>query len=218
MANPDWELVAVCSFLDELSLDEIIEYGPAGGGLDDDEMTGGSSVTGATSDEASDSEDLQAPRTKKRPAKKPKTEFQRQLQQVYDRKSRENRQARLNAMGEALVPMLDEFVRLAQFRLVRTQRELHVLCLAKKNGAFVPTLDTALRQVELNRGAIACIQATAEDWNERKNGVSGKCFLKPQAADIQELVDTLGALEAQLSVVTSELRWRLEATTTGVWV
>ncbi|KAG2801492.1 hypothetical protein PC111_g19522 [Phytophthora cactorum] len=102
MSDRDLDLVAVCSFLNELSLDEIIEYGPVGATsdrwanlLEDDEMGGGSSVTGTTSDEASDSEDLQPVTvvrkcpTKK--VKKPKTELQRKLQQVYDKKSRINK-------------------------------------------------------------------------------------------------------------------------------
>ncbi|KAG3075975.1 hypothetical protein PI125_g21630 [Phytophthora idaei] len=186
MSDRDLDLVAVCSFLNELSLDEIIEYGPAGATsdrwaylLEGDEMGGGSSVTGTTSDEASDSEDLQPVTvvrkcpTKK--VKKPKTELQRKLQQVYDKKSRINKRVRHNALGESFVPVLQEFVGLMLFRIAKTENEISLLCLAKKNGVFISTGESAQRQVGVNRGALVCIEATVEDWRKRKNGETVEC-------------------------------------------
>ncbi|ETI46195.1 hypothetical protein F442_09318 [Phytophthora nicotianae P10297] len=229
MSSRDLDLVAVCSFLNERSLDEIIQYGAIGATsdrwahlLDDnDEMTGESSVTGTTSDEASDSEDpppAMVIRQYPKKPKKPKTELQRKLQQVYDKKSRINKRARHNALGGSFVLVLQEFVGLMQFRIVTTEREIGLLCLAKKNGVFMPTGENTQLQLELNQGALECIKVTVEDWKKRKNGETGKCFLKHISTEIQHLLDNLLMLGEQLRVAMEELRWRLEGNSTGVWV
>lgn len=229
MSYRDLDLVAVRSFLNELSLDEIIQYGPIGPTsdrwaclLDDAEMTGEPSVSGTTSDEASDSEDLQpisvVRKCPTKKPKKPKTELQRKLQQVYDKKSRVNKRAKHTALGDSFVPVLEEFVALIQFRLAKTENTASLLSLAKKNGVFIPSGDVAQLQLELNQGALECIQSTVEDWEARKTGKTGKCFLKHLTMEIQSILNSLVALGEQLKVASDALRWRLEAKTTGVWV
>lgn len=228
MCDCDLDLVAVCTFISELSLDEIIQYDPAAvtfsceEGFAFDEMAGESSVTGATSDEASDSEDSRSARqvlkgAVKKP-KKPKTELQRKLQQVYDKKSRTNKRARHHALSESFVPVLEEFVNLMQFRIARTENEINLLCLAKKTGSHVPSTTTAHRQLELNHGALECIKMTEEDWRRRKSGESGRCFLRQLSSEIQHLLNSLLALGDHLRAATDELRWRLKEETVGVWV
>ena len=107
MTDQDLELNAVSTFLNELSLDEIIQCGFATRveraspflsykSVDDDEETVGEfCVAGTTSGEGSDSEDLQdqsmttaCPTVR---SKRLKTETQRELQRSYDRKFRANK-------------------------------------------------------------------------------------------------------------------------------
>lgn len=114
MTSRDLELTAVCTFLNELSLDEIIQYGPGGVATrletksctapfrsdesicsvddDNDETVCESSVAGTTSGEGSDSEDPQehtkCPTTM---SKRLRTETQREQQRAYDKKFRTNK-------------------------------------------------------------------------------------------------------------------------------
>jgi hypothetical protein len=87
MASPESELRVVCTFLNELSLDEIIRY--------DDSDEDVFSVAGSTTDENSDDEDAQPLQchTKKRPGKT-KTPVQKARQSDYDKKSRDNKKVR----------------------------------------------------------------------------------------------------------------------------
>ncbi|CEG45396.1 uncharacterized protein PHALS_01695 [Plasmopara halstedii] len=185
-------------------------------------MTAESSIAGTTSDEFSDYEDSQPiVEIKERPfkkIKKPKTELQRKLQQVYDKKSRNNKRARHHAMSGSFVPVLKEFVELVHYRIMKTENQINLLCLAKKAGSSISNNVTAQRQLDLNHGALKCIQSTAEDWRKRKSGESGRCFLKNLSIEIQLLLENLQTLGDQLRVATNELQWRLEDTTIGVWV
>lgn len=104
------------------------------------------------------------------------------------------------------------------YRLVRTENEIQLLCIAKKNGNAVPGGDPAQQQLERNHGVIECIQSCASSWRQQKDGALGKYFLRDQAKKIQGLVDNLLDLGGQLSLVTDELRWRVEAKITGVWM
>eukprot|EP00644_Phytophthora_capsici_P007401 jgi/Phyca11/16644/fgenesh1_pg.PHYCAscaffold_21_\ len=188
-------------FLNDVTLDEIMRYGPEATRLFEVESNCSSfdepSVTGITSDEdvGSDNErhSLKSPLKRKR---KQKTEAARVRQRVYDKKCRHKKKC----------------------RLLKTEHETKLLCLAKKNGEEMPSGETARRQVELNQGAVESIKNTTKDWRKHKNGETGKCFLKAHAEEIQSLLDKLQELGEQLNVATSELLWRLEDKTTGVWV
>lgn len=223
MTDRDAELVAVCSFLNDVTLDEIMRYGPEATGMFEVESNCSSfdepSVTGITSDEdvGSDNErhSLKSPLKRKR---KQKTEAARVRQRVYDKKCRHKKKTLDHVFRGVFISTLKDFIVLVQFRLLKTEHETKLLCLAKKNGDEMPSGDTARRQVELNQGAVESIKNTAKDWRKHKNGETGKCFLKAHAEEIQSLLDKLRELGEQLNVATSELLWRLEDKTTGVWV
>ncbi|KAL3657203.1 hypothetical protein V7S43_017863 [Phytophthora oleae] len=225
MADRDSELLAVCSFLNDLTLDEVMRYGPDEalfevestcsevGSLDEP------SVTGTTSDEdvGSDVElhSIKSPQKRKR---KQKTEAVRVRQRVYDKKCRHKKKTMNHVFRGVFISVLKDFIVLMQVRLLKTEHETKLFCLAKKNGDDMPSGETARLQVELNHGAIESIKNTAKDWRRHKNGDTGKCFLKAHAEEIQSLLDNLVELGKQLNVATGELLWRLEEKTTGVWV
>ncbi|CAI5742049.1 unnamed protein product [Hyaloperonospora brassicae] len=256
------EFAAVCTFLNELSLDEIIQ---CGGGRDSevdalpsvnaaetvvrgfrltsyfhsdesncsweddddddrDDLAREWATAGVTSSEGSDSDDLherhaRADSLAASKAKRLRTESQRELQRSYDRKFRTNKRARRLAGCETFIAALQELTVLMQYRLARTENELHVLCLAKKKKRTTVLLNaSARRQLEQNQGVVQCIQSCTSSWRQEKSGELGKYFLRDQAKKIQGLVDELLDLRMQLDDRTEELRWRVEEETTGVWV
>uniref|UniRef100_M4BUH7 Uncharacterized protein n=1 Tax=Hyaloperonospora arabidopsidis (strain Emoy2) TaxID=559515 RepID=M4BUH7_HYAAE len=258
MIQNDLELAAVCTFLNELSLDEIIQCGGEAidgnpdshqqlptvqtsrsrsskfqsdesvcswedDDHDNDELAREWSIAGVTSSEGSDSDDLQeqhavAHSLATTKAKRLRTESQRELQRLYDRKFRTNKRARRLAGCETFIAALQELTVLMQYRIARTEKEIHLLCLAKKKGGIIPPNECALRQLERNQGVIQCIQSCTSSWRQEKSGELGKYFLRDQAKTIQALVDKLLDLRKKLEELTEELRWRVEEETTGVWV
>ncbi|CAI5731540.1 unnamed protein product [Peronospora destructor] len=229
MIYQDLELNAVSTFLNELSLDEIIQCGCATrpqctSPFQSNKCAdwGELSVTGTTSGEGSDSEDLQdhsvTMTCQTARSKRLKTENQREMQRSYDRKFRTNKRARRIAGCETFISALQDLTVLLHFRLARTENEMHLLCLAKKKGDSIPTEKKAQQQLERNDGVIQCIQSCTLSWRQKKSGELGKYFLRDQAEKIQSLVDNLIELGEQLSAATAELRWRVEEKTVGVWV
>ncbi|CAH0488958.1 unnamed protein product [Peronospora farinosa] len=229
MTYQDLELNAVSTFLNELSLDEIIQCGFAirsqsasSFQLNEYVDEGEFSVAGTTSGEGSDSEDLQdqsvTTTCQTARSKRLKTETQRELQRSYDRKFRTNKRARRIAGCETFISALQDLTVMMHFRLARTENEINLLCLAKKKGYGIPTENKAQQQLERNDGVIQCIQSCTSSWRQKKSGELGKYFLRDQAKKIQRFVDDLIDLKEQLSAVTAELRWRVEEKTTGVWV
>ncbi|KAI9918619.1 hypothetical protein PsorP6_012072 [Peronosclerospora sorghi] len=234
MNHHDLELAAVCTFLNELSLDEIIQCGVCPttrlessrsdeSSCSDDELVCGLSVTGTTSSEGSDSEDVheQNGTTKcaRKRSKRLRTETQRELQRSYDRKFRTNKRARRIAGCEAFIRALQELTVLMHFRIARTENEITRLCLAKKKKeTILPPESKARHQLEQNQGVIACIESCTSSWRQKKSGELGKYFLRDQAKTIQEIVDKLIDLNDHLNGKSDELRWRVEGKTKGVWV
>ncbi|KAK1946873.1 hypothetical protein P3T76_002425 [Phytophthora citrophthora] len=226
MADRDTELLAVYSFLDDVTLDEIMRYGSDEAPTEIFEVESNCSevgsldepsVTGTTSDEdvGSDNEpySLKSPFKRKR---KQKSEAARVRQRVYDKKCRHKKRTLQHVFRGVFISVLKDFIVLVQFRLLKTEHETKLFCLAKKNGDEMPSGETARHQVELNQGAVESIKNTATDWRKYKNGDTGKWFLKEHAEEIQSLLDNLLELREQLKVATSELLWRLEEKTTGV--
>ncbi|CAH0514401.1 unnamed protein product [Peronospora belbahrii] len=151
-------------------------------------------------------------------SKRLKTEIQRELQRSYDRKFRTNKRARRIAGCKTFISGLQNFTVLMHFRLARTEKEINLLCLAKKNGNGIPTESNAQQQLIRNDGVIQCIHSCTLSWKQEKSGELGKYFLRDQAKKIQSYVDKLAELGEQLSILTAELRWRVEEKTAGVWV
>ncbi|OWZ08448.1 DNA binding protein [Phytophthora megakarya] len=209
----DSELVAVCNFLNELSLTEIIRYDEDATWVETESNSDVESfVTDITTDEDDSDTDRQSRKTRR-----PKSEAERVRQREYDRKCRTKRKTITQTYREGFMNALNELIGLMHIRLARTEKETNMLSLAKKKGVVVSLAD-AVQQVTLNQGAIECIMSCASHWELYKNGDSGKFFLRGMAKDIRDMLDLLLELGEQLNVATVELKWRVEGRTTGVWV
>ncbi|GMF16492.1 unnamed protein product [Phytophthora lilii] len=233
----DFELVAVYSFLNELSLDDIFKIDSIRSNesvcsevssLDDDEMVDVVAMAGVTSDESSDSDDLLVHRVVTCPGtrRSPKTEAQRVRQRMYDKKCRSNKTVSRNYIAVFRSHLLtipcclqtkfkatcEAFVPvLNEFvRLIQLRLKLtesEIQQLRLVKSNAAATEDATSQLIELNAGATKCIKDCVAKWEERKKE-SGRFFLRHYAEDIEEHLETLEALEKRLSVATAELLWR----------
>ncbi|OWZ08447.1 hypothetical protein PHMEG_00019009 [Phytophthora megakarya] len=229
----DVELAAVWGFLNDSSIEEIVEGGVATATdaahflknafessvavFSGDSSPSKSSVASDRTSEVSNSDDDTV--KPKRPKKTEMTKDQRERQKGYDKKYRMRKDVRSVGAAKTFVAGLKLLNLLLEDRIQRTSKAsatLRLLFLNKDELKF-PDYDRDLKsitqeaktQLGLNQAASTYIELWTATWTLSKIE-KGKFFLRSYIVDIEAYLEGLVDLGEQLAQATAELEWCMD--------